>query len=225
VSEVVAYDVRQGKRPSSRIDPLNIRLDAGPLFETGDGSWTLDESAARRDKDGKPVKLKGEGKPSEANHGNVTPSLRNEKKQPHHGGITFSYAEQSVVISLPALRRLKFPTASGSADEAARAVLAALGLCAAALSIEKGMDLRSRCLLVPEGVAAWEIVWADGRSEAFSLSAEAACKLLKESVAEARVAGLQWSTEVVALTPSPQLAALVRKSREKAMKASAEDRV
>jgi CRISPR-associated protein Csb1 len=102
VSEVVGIDVQQGVRPASRIDPLAIPLGAGPIFRTPEGEITLDASAALK-KEGKPVlfaknkkgedvsfdaakgALPDEGRPSKANHGNVTPSLRNsDTRQPHH---------------------------------------------------------------------------------------------------------------------------------------------
>jgi CRISPR-associated protein Csb1 len=104
VSELTGVDIRDGVKPSSRIDPLGIQLNAGPLFATDDGGWTLNEKEARKEK-GKPVLLGKDGRPSEANHGNIPPTFEG-----NHGGITMDHALQTVVISLPALRRLKFPT-------------------------------------------------------------------------------------------------------------------
>ncbi len=56
-----------------------------------------------------------EGKPSEINHGNVTPDLvRAERtKEPLPGGVTMAYAFQTAVLSLPAVRRLRFPDDKG----------------------------------------------------------------------------------------------------------------
>lgn len=245
VGEVVAIDAMPGARPSSRIDPLGIQLNAGPIYRTPDGDMTLDPALALR-KDNKAVlyakgkkgedvtyeasgrrEVPDEGRPSKANHGNVTPSLKNENGQPHHGGVTMAYALQTVVLSLPALRRLHFPVGgkdSPAADLAARTVLAALGLCGAVLSMEAGCDLRSRCLLVPEpGQAGWEIVAADGTTKAFTLDAKGACALLQEAVAAAVALGLPWRTEPLRLTPSAGLAALVRESRKLAMQSGAEE--
>ncbi len=228
VGEIVGVDAEKGKRPSSRIDPLGIRADAGPAYEAQDG-WTLDESKARRDK-GKPVLVGKDGKPSELNHGNVTPSLRNEKKQLHHGGVTFRYARHSAVLSLAALRRLHFPVdgAPGDAkarDLAARTVLAALGLTAIALAAERGADLRSRCTLALEaGTAApFEVVRGDGTVSAFTLSAADAERLLGEAVATARALGLPWHAEGYTAVPRPEFAELVRRSRKLAMKSGAEE--
>jgi CRISPR-associated protein Csb1 len=231
VSEVVAVDAEAGVRPSSRVDPLGIQLGAGPVYQaepgtTGD-TWTLDEKSARKERS-KPVKVGKDGKPSEINHGNVTPSLKNDRRQPHHGGVTFRYALQTSVLSLPALRRLRFPPdgapSTAARDAAARVALAALGLAAIVLSAEQGMDLRSRCLLVPEEGSAprLELLTASGGVEAFSLTGEEAVALLREAVERARAAGLPWREEVVKLTPKPQLLELVRRSRELAVTASAE---
>ncbi len=103
VSEIFGQGVEAGVKTSSRIDPAQIMLGAGPLYRAkeGDITWTLDEKAASRDKKG-PIKVGKEGKPSEANHSNVTPSIT-------RGGVTVGKAVQTTVLSLPALRRLRFP--------------------------------------------------------------------------------------------------------------------
>jgi len=217
VAELVAIDIEKGIKSSSRIDPLGIMLNAGPIYmDPKNGSLTLDE----KDEGGRPLKRWGkEGKPSEANHGNVTPSLSTT-----NGGVTFAYALQTVVISLPALRRLRFPVQGkleSKTDLAARTALAALGLCASALSLSKGCDLRSRCLLVPDGPGIWEVVHADGSTEEFSIPAAEACGLLKDTVKAATATGLRWREEPLTLLPSDGLAQLVRKSRDLAMQSKA----
>jgi CRISPR-associated protein Csb1 len=230
VSEIAGIGVVGGAKVSSRVDPFNISASL-VLYNAADATlseWTLNPDEAQKDRRGNPVLFdrgRGEGKagsPAKANLGNITPSVEAEG-----GGITMAYAQQTVVISLPALRRLRFPVAGTMAadrDLAARAVLAALGLCGATLSIEAGCDLRSRCLLVPEpGQGGWEVVLGDGTTVPFALDAGAACGLLNAAVAEARAAGLPWRTEPLRLTPSPGLAALVRRSREMAMQAGADE--
>ncbi len=223
VSEIVAVDVQAGVRPSSRLDPLGIALNAGPIYRAREGEehandWTLDESQALREKD-RPVLIGKDGKPSEINHGNVTPSLQSEKGQPHHGGVTMDHARQTVVLSVPALRRLRFPSAEGvldnSRDLLARTALAALGLAAAQLSIDGGCDLRSRCLLIPdaENPADWELIGTDGRARSFRIPDPVA--LVSEAAAAAAAGGLPpWSQAPIVLTPRPDLVQLVRKSRE-----------
>jgi CRISPR-associated protein Csb1 len=228
VSEIVGFDIQGGVRSSSRIDPLKIeRIDA-ELYETTKGSpwtWTLDQAKAAHDKD-KPRLLRKKGKPSEANHGNVTPSLGSERG-PNHGGVTLAYAQQTVVLSLPALRRLRFPDDDGAPsparDVAARTALAALAIAGAQLSIEQGCDLRSRCLLVPDGIAGghWEIIGRDGRLEAVDVAAPST--LLEEAASAAFAAGLpQWRRLPLRLDPNSELVELIRLSREKSNSAPAE---
>lgn len=222
VSEIAGIDVKDGVRPSSRIDPLGIQLNAGPLYAAADGGWTLKSEEAKKEK-GKAVLLGKDGRPSEANLGNITPTFKG-----NHGGITMDHAVQTVVISLPALRRLKFPLDKpardqAAADIAARTALAALGLCGAVLSIEDGCDLRSRCQLVPEpDQGAWELVNGNGTSEPLTLDAQAACALLQAAVAAAKAAGLPWRDDPLRLVPSPGLVALVQKSHELAKQDGAE---
>src|SRR5205814_7792134 len=149
VSEIIGLDVKMTVKTSSRLDPMQTQLGAGPLYlaASEEGiTWTLDEKAAKK-KGGKPILLGKDGRPSEANHGNVTPSFVD-------GGVVIEKAVQTTVLSLVALRRLRFPLEAGQrsvpkVDVIARTTLAALGLCAAALTRESGCDLRSRCQLFP----------------------------------------------------------------------------
>jgi CRISPR-associated protein Csb1 len=228
VSEVVAVDVETGVRPASRIDPLGIQREAATLYKAKSGDdWTTDENAAATEK-GKPVKIGKEGKPSEINHGNVTPSLRNDKG-PNHGGVTFAHARQVAVLSLPALRKLSFPEAgkptTRERDLAGHAVLASLSIAAIVLSVAKGLDLRSRCLLVPEpgARAEFEVVGLDGTVSSFTLTADEACALLNQAVEHARKAGLPWNADGIRLTPRANFVELVTKSRAKLASAESED--
>jgi CRISPR-associated protein Csb1 len=223
VSEIVGIDAVYGVKTSSRIDPLGIQLKAGPLYQAKSGGWTLDESEAKQEKS-KRLILGKDGKPSEANHGNVTPSLSDrdrETKEYLAGGVTVASAEQTIVLSLPALRRLRFPDNQGNfsaeRDNAARTVLAALGLVAAALADEAGLDLRSRCLLWPEDDLTWELLDRKNRDE-FTLPAEQAVEIFNDAVNAAKEAGLPWREEPLVLTPSDQLVRLVVKSQQLAAK-------
>lgn len=213
VSEIVGLHAEFGVKTSSRIDPAQIVLGAGPLYQAKDDigiRWTLDEKEAARDKKG-PIKLGRDGKPSESNHGNVTPVIAD-------GGVTIRKAVQTTILSIPALRRLRFPLNGRSdltIDNAARTALAALGICAAALVREQGCDLRSRCQLHPAGPIVWEILDKPGEEpKAFSLSAAGAIDLYKGAVSEAKRMGLPWMDEELVLKPSPQLVTLVRRSQE-----------
>jgi CRISPR-associated protein Csb1 len=221
VSEIVGVDVEAGVRPSSRVDPLGIERSAADIYRAADGKdWTIDLAKAQFE--GKnPVRFGKEGKPSEINHGNVTPSLRNEKGQLHHGGVSMAYAQQTVVISLAGLRRLRFPDESGvtssTRDLAARTALAALAAAGAQLAIDRGCDLRSRCVLTPdpEAPSAWELVDAQGKSTPLVL--EDPASLVRDAGAFAAAAQLPaWKRAPLVLRPRPEFAEIVRRSREAA---------
>ena len=202
VSEFIGWDFRAGVSTSSRIDPAQIALRAGPVYRTADG-WSLDASEA-------PDGAKGL-RPSEVNHGNVTPS------ESAHGGVTIGKAVQTTVLSLPALRRLRFPldgVLDPQVDLAARTVLATQALLAAALVREQGADLRSRCLLIGTAPAVWELLDGSGGVRAFDFPVEQAREAYTESVDIARAAGLPWMEQEMVLEPNPHLVELVRKSQD-----------
>ncbi len=220
VSEIVGINAVTGVRSSSRIDPLSIQREAGPVYEVAEGqaaSWTLDPSRAKQEA-GAPVKVGKEGIPSEVNHGNIKPDLKDKKGQPFHGGVTITSAEQTIVLSFPALRRLRFPIDGNldpKVDSAARVAIAALGLCAAALAAEAGLDLRSRCLMWPVAPLSWEFLGKPGvKEEGPVLDADEAIKLLRDSVEAAKKLGLPWREEPLRLVPSDDLVKLVVKSQQ-----------
>lgn len=253
VSEIIGVNAEIGVRTSSRVDPLAIFREAGPIFRTDpallkkDPSltvWTASIDQALKDAAGKPIafaknkdkkdvaitdlaKFPDQAKPSTINHGNVTPDVvRNEDKSIAGGGATLDYAEQTVVLSLPALRKLRFPVdgkTTPERDAAARTVLAALALTAAALAAESGFDLRSRCLLWPTDVMKWELLESPGKAPTeFTITANNAIKLLGEAVAAAEKLGLVWQNKPVKLTPSPNLVALLKRSQDISAKTPAD---
>ena len=98
-------------KTSSRIDPLGMRA-AAKVIKKADGNYELAGD-----------KVKDAVSPSEINHGNIPPDINAT------GGVTVDYAEQTIVLSLPALRKLRFPVEGKvtlERDVAARTVLAAL---------------------------------------------------------------------------------------------------
>jgi CRISPR-associated protein Csb1 len=205
VSEIIAVGVELGSRTGSRIDPLGIRRDV-EVYRTPEGDWTLEATAAGQ----KPKRVR----PSEINHGNIAPSVTEM-------GVTADYAVHTAVISLAGLRRLSFPDGAGvvtsDRDNVARTVLAALGLVALCEQDRQGYALRSRCDLVPEGPAPFELVKADGSVESFDIDASGAARLLEEAVAAAEAVGLVWNPEPIRLTPQQRLVELVALSRRKAL--------
>lgn len=211
VSEIVGINAAHGSKTASRIDPLNILKKAADIYEAaGDERWTTDVEKAKQNDEGEPIKFGKEGKPSEVNHGNVTPSIDEVA-----GGVTIDEAKHTVVLSLASLRRLGFATGA----EAARTVLAALGLLAVFAAESRGHDLRSRCLLVPKKGSALklEVVARDGSTTPVDLNLAEAIALYNEAVGKLPD-GIKFDKpagEALAkLKPSPKLADLVKKSRE-----------
>lgn len=220
VSEVVGLDAKVGSKVGSRIDPLQIeKLPADHVaYNHADPEqvWTLDPEEAAKDKGGKPERASrgsdsGEaGQPSKINHGNIAPAIDGLA-----GGVTVSSARQTTVISLAALRRLKFAGTNREATVAARTAVAALGAAAIAYGYEMDLDLRSRCLLVPEHLPAVELVRRDGSEpEIVELGRESSAALVERAAAEAATAGIGWEAGEVRLVPAPKLVELLRRSRE-----------
>ncbi|MFW6087730.1 MAG: type I-U CRISPR-associated RAMP protein Csb1/Cas7u [Myxococcota bacterium] len=222
VSEITGVGVELGVKSASRIDPTGI--EKTEIYEAKDPEegWTADPDAAKKS-GGKPVLLKRKGdkagSPSVINHGNVTPSV-----DPRAGGVTLDYGEHVSVLSLPALRRLRFPTdvsgkrldadAQGEAEVAARTALAALGLAALAEQRKRGYDLRSRCAFRPLAPLSFEIVPGDGTDPSTAtLSVAGAGQLLAQAAEAAANAGMAWNTDPIDLVPAEKLVALIRHSR------------
>lgn len=211
VSEIIALDAERGVKTSSRIDPLGIKLVRDVVMKTADGDlWRFVENAGELKK-GK--KLEGTlVRPSEINHGNVTPSITD--RETGAGGVTFSEAIQTTVLSLTQLRKLSFPNDNGTRiperDVAGRAVIAALGLYAVTLSQEDGYQLRSRCQLVPVEAPKFEVI---GRTEkdtdAFELDSAMAEAALHAAIEAAGQNGLKWRAGRIELQPRPDLVNLV----------------
>ena len=220
-----------GQRPGSRIDPLGIRSSVR-VYKLPSGDWSLEEPEPEKPKEraakdgGKATKAKEEPrakevkplKPSEINHSNIRPSLTQL-------GISVDYLQHTLVISMAALRRLRFPVGgrvSGEIDAHAQATLAALALTAALAQDRAGYFLRSRCDLVPEAAADFELVHADGTLESLPVSFEVASIALAELAAKTRGLGLPWLVEDLRLAPLAKLVELVKRSREKALQGEAE---
>lgn len=221
-SEIVAVNTLAGAKVGSRIDPLGIQANVEVYHrKDNEDDWTIDQAEAKV-LSGKPVAFsrkgaEGKGKPSAVNHSNIAPSI-----DEFAGGITCDYAVQSTVLSLPALRRLRFAaTQDGTpivgrraAEQAAHLTLAALGLAGIVAQRKRGYDLRSRCLLIPDGGLQLEAIHEDGAVEVFYLAPADAFAFVQTAAAAAVAAGLQWTREPLRLRPAPKLAALVRRSRE-----------
>ena len=212
VSEIIGLDVQVGKKVGSRLDPLAIeKLSAEDLiYEHADPAqvWTVNEDEAAKEK-GKPKVI---GRPSEINHGNIAPSIDSLS-----GGVTISGAVQTTVISLAALRKLRFGGRDRAKEAAAQTAIAALGVAAAAYLYEHDYDLRSRCLLIPTETQTLELVARDGSAPTVvDINRSVASDILKRAAEEAAKAGIGWETSEIRLEPSPKLIELLAKSRKAA---------
>jgi CRISPR-associated protein Csb1 len=223
-SEIVGIGATTGSKVGSRMDPLAIQANVEVYHHKDDDSeWTIDAALAKKDKNGKPALFsrtkEGKGKPSSVNHSNIAPSI-----DEFAGGVTFEHAVQTVVLSLPALRRLRFATTldgaaladRANAESAARVALAALAIAAVVHQRARGYDLRSRCLLVPEGGLELEIVKPDGGLETRTLDIEGANVLVTSAQEAAAAVGLGWQREPIKLKPAAKLVALIKRSRAEA---------
>ena len=222
-SEIVGINAEWGATQGGvRKDPLGISSEVEIVKEEG-GNWSLVGKSAIGRKD----RAKGT-LPSEINHGNILVDVKFDKREtfdadgvirsqrlPLKGGVTVDYALQTTVVSLTALRRLKFPVPGKTdTDHAARVVLAALALVAITAGRERGYWLRSRCGLVADGMQDLEIVNADGSSSPLTMDSKAAIAAYQDALASAKQMGLPWKAQPVALSPQQKLIDLVRKSRE-----------
>lgn len=218
VSEIVGVGVEVGDlRRGVRRDPLGISKDVTVIPLEDRTKFSVAEA-------------KNQGiRPSELGLASVPyPKQTDRKTQDnYYDGVTIEYAEQTTTLSLICLRRLRFPLngqpPQDEVDVAARTALAALGLCAATLAFEAGVDLRSRCLLWPDGPMVWELLDRPGADpERFVLSAENAIALLEKAVMQAREKGLPWPEAPLVLKPSAELVKLVRLSQIEAAKKTGE---
>lgn len=189
--------ISAGRRTGSRIDPLGVLKGVQVFKHKGTSEWTN-------------VETKGfsKSKPSEINHGNIAPSVSDL-------GVTFDYAEHSVVVSFAGLRRLRFGDAE--LDVTGRAVLATLGVVAHLLQVNQGYALRSRCDLVCEGQAPLELVRFDGSVDALDVTLDDAMQAYDASLAAAQEAGFSLNFTPVRLKPQEKLVDLVLQSRELAL--------
>ena len=217
VSEIVAYDITEmGQRPASKGDPLNL---TGTVYESTAGGWTPSQAHAKR-KDGKPdgspLKYGDDGRLSVLGLGQITPSLQNEEGTAHAGGYCAREISQTAVLSLSALRRLRFPLKAGAANDeklnnAGRAVIAALGVYALSAACAEGYWLRSRCELVAASPVELETVKANGSVDKAPLPEPVqAAKLLDAASKAAQKLGLTWRTEPLVAKPNAEFAELIR---------------
>jgi CRISPR-associated protein Csb1 len=137
------------------------------------------------------------------------------------GGVTMKYALQTTVLSLSALRRLRFPgngSQSPERDVAARTVLAALGLVAITAQRERDYFLRSRCELRAVDSPKFEFV-VQGReineADRFTLTFTEAKSLLEQALQAPTAPKWKTDSDMPPLKPKSNLAELIRLSFER----------
>jgi CRISPR-associated protein Csb1 len=210
-SEIVAIGAEKGQRAKSKRDIHNVSAGL-VLYQVDDGTpgrVVLDPEQAAKTEKGKEV-LFSDGRPSSAGYGSVTPSLAD------HGGITMEHALQIATISLPAIRECRFPQ-SGERDDArdvaGRLMLVALGLRLLALQVERGYDLRSGCLLIPEEEPSFELIDRLGRTvETWSVMEADTAALLEDAKRQGADHGLDWVNGDIRLEASNVQLELLKRS-------------
>lgn len=194
-SEIVGWDPVEGSRKAGRMDPLNL---VGSRRGEGD-EWDYSSSSDKTAK----------GKLSEIGHGNIAPN-------PAHGGVTITEATRFATLSITALNRIEFGSASTVAQASARVLLAALALVGDRLAFGgPGVWLRSGCELVVENESL-EWIGRGGIVESFALSRDGAARLYNDALDAALEAGVQLELDPVDLKPSPALSKAIDFSLTKA---------
>ena len=197
-SEIWADNAVLGQAVGSRIDPLGIeKVD---LYEARDGDWTaLAEKAVKVGDKPKPLGKK----PSELNHGNIAPSIRQQ-------GITAERVQLCWAMPLAAVRRLRF--GGGARDAAGQAYVVALGLLARVLDHQAGYSLRSRCDLLSSGPMAVDIVGPDGEIATHTVTTDMAIALFREAEEGLERAGIAVRG-VIEAKPGTKLVDLIHANR------------
>jgi CRISPR-associated protein Csb1 len=204
-SEIVGLDAQPVTRGAVKFDPMDIRKDAGPIYESADAvrRFEIDKSKA--------TKNKKEYKPSEIGLGSV-PNLSER-------GAVITEAIQTSIVSLSAVRRLRFETGSGdfsdARDLAGQSAVVALGLFGLLAYMDTGYYLRSGCDLVPQSEPVLEII---GRTlediDSIPIDAKAALDTLKTCLKGAEDQKLEWRKTKVMVEADERLVALVERSRK-----------
>lgn len=155
--------------------------------------------------DGIPFEMKGKGngdKPSKLPIGMI-PSGIEER------GVTADFYDLSAVLSLGMLRRLR----CGEINPAPlHDALAWLGVTVLLRTVADGINLRSRCQLVPESAPTLEVVQPDGKAEPLQVSVGEARERAIEAIEACKRSGIPWGDETVRLEPSAQLRSLISQS-------------
>jgi CRISPR-associated protein Csb1 len=202
-SEIIGLDAKPVEHGAVKFDPMDIRKEAGPLFESKDRERRFEVNKGK----GKSTK---EFKPSEIGLGNV-PNFSSR-------GAVITEAVQTSVVSCAAVRRLRFETEKGSysndRDQAGQAATVLLGLYGLISQMDKGYFLRSRCDLIPVNKIQMEVI---GRTlqeiETYELEADDMLTALNQSLGEAQKHNLKWRDDKLIVKGGERLIKMVERSR------------
>lgn len=211
-SRVTGHEARSLKGTASKLD--TGRLLSLPAYHDRETlSWTVDPERAF-EAEGEKVRFGKKTKDlAELNFSNIPPSIID------HGGVTITYAMQRWVLSLPALRVLRFPEkkgqmASEERNNAARTVLALLALCGLSRLWDKGLWFRSGCTLELAAEPQIEIIYGRGRqAERLSFATSDVDKAYLQAITEADKHGLTMRAGPIDLEPGQNLSEAYRRSR------------
>ncbi|MEU8661426.1 type I-U CRISPR-associated RAMP protein Csb1/Cas7u [Actinoplanes philippinensis] len=194
VSSMFGLEPLEAARQAGKLDPSNM---TGAIDDkaNAEGDWKFLAEGTKRTG----------GRLSEIGHGNIAPN-------PTHGGVTVHEIRRQASLSFAGLRRLRFGQVSPEAALLGRAALAALALAGDRLAFGgASVWLRSGCALtrISEQVG---IEQAGGEVEPWPVTAAEAVDAFVTLRDRAAAVGLPMATDVVPVTPTPQLAEAIRYS-------------
>ncbi len=193
-SEMIGWDVLQGKKAATKGDPLNLAKTTLEL-----GEW-------------RPNTQTGDKKSKTANTSDIGHGMVPASPDESIGGVSVRSITRTAVLSLTALARYTFPAGDTSVSVEGRAALAALALVGDRLAFGRaGLNLRSGADLV---LTSERIEWVRraNEPEPFELTNEDARSLLGTAQARLASAGVEWVSEPVLLQPTERLARLVEQT-------------
>ncbi|MEU6855248.1 type I-G CRISPR-associated RAMP protein Csb1/Cas7g [Rothia kristinae] len=182
--------------PSVKLDAKTLEsIVAGQKDELSATNLGKIEAQVKKAKD-KPISLAALGL------GSIPPSV-----DQNLGGVACSRIIRTRVLSFAALRQLRFG-GTAAADAAHRAVLAAYGLLASALS-ESELVLRANCDLVEDDAPNVVLDQRRGKKlELAPIEVEDGVALLEQALAHLKeVAGVEWNGEVLEITGNSAITA------------------
>lgn len=210
-SEIIGVDATKGARLAGKSDIHHVSSHV-TIYEHDGLRFTCQEmdGAKKHAKFGAKDKNKDQGKPSAAGYGDIA-------AQTAPGGVSMGHALQIATVSLPALRECRFPLPDGERDAgrdvAGRMMLVSLALRMLTLQAQAGYDLRSGCLLIPDGPPAIELVGRYGKVVgSWRLDQIDTAQILARQIEEGASQGIGWEGQRLSLSAADNQLELLRKS-------------